>query len=78
MRVRVLATAPARHVVSINPRYPLYYTLCGLSVRSTYPFTLRGCTQTQFLASAIRAHSAESLWIGLKRKGDGFSWEGHG
>jgi len=34
--------------------------------------------QTQFLASAIRAHSAESLWIGLKRKGDGFSWEGDG
>jgi len=34
--------------------------------------------QTQFLASAIRAHSAESLWIGLKRKGDGFSWQGDG
>jgi len=38
----------------------------------------RTAEQTQFLASILRKHGAESLWIGLTKRWDGFFWEGDG
>jgi len=38
----------------------------------------RSTEQSQFLASILRKHGAESLWIGLRKQGDGFVWDSDG